>query len=224
MKLDNATILFAVFLSLAAFSAFLVLTDNDGKINTSEDSGMHFDNISSNGEALKEISGASGHSIIQEVKIEDVSLESQANWDGFETITIDVKEFEDDASNGSVNLRLLERDFEVEIEEISRLNGGKTYRYSGHVKGISQSKATFYVCGDLFSGSIEFEDLMYNIAVTSREYNGKSVHTVFMMDWKKDRERLRHLLNPLSHFVFYQEVKAECCIESGFFEEYTLIL
>lgn len=194
--MDSTIILFAVFLSLAAFSGFLVLTDNNCKVITPEGSRMQFDNISSNGGSLKEIPEASGDSIIQKVETQDISLKSQAYWDGFETITIDIKEFENAASNGSVNLGFQERDFEVEIEEISRLNGGKTYRYSGHVKGKPQSKATFYVCGDVFSGSVEFENLMYNIAVTSRKYDGKTVYAVFVIDWKKDRERMKNLLNP----------------------------
>lgn len=215
MKIDGTIILFAVFLSLAAFWEFLVLTDNNCKIITPEGSGMQFDNLSSDGESLKEIPGTSGDGIIKKVETQDIQLESQAYWDGFETVTIDVKEFENAASNGSVNLRLLERDFEVEIEEISRLNGGKTYLYSGRIKGTPQSKATFYVCGELFSGSIKFEDLMYNIAVTSRKFDGKTVHTVFIIDWKKDRERLKHLLNPLSHFTFDKEVKAGC--RTGYF-------
>ena len=195
-------ILFSVFLILAAVSAFLVLTDNNIKINAPEGSGTQFDSITSSGESPKKNSGASEDGVIKKVEIQDIPLESQACWDGFETITIDVKEFEDAASSGSVNLSLLGKDFEVEIDEISGLNGGKTYRYSGYIKGIPQSKATFYVCGDLFSGSIEFEDLMYNIAVTSRKWDGKPVNTVFVMNWKKDRDKLKHLLNPLSYFTF----------------------
>jgi hypothetical protein len=219
MKVDSTIVVLAVFLSLAAFPGFLVLTD-DNRVKTPEapegpeGPETQSDKITSDEGSFKEFSGISGNNIIQKIEIQDIPLESHEYWDGFETVTIDVEEFENAVANGSVNLRLLERNFEVEFEEISRLNGGKSYRYSGHIKGIPQSKATFYVCGELLSGSIEFEDLMYNIAVTSENYNGKTVHTVFLMDWKKDRERLKTSLNPL-RFIFasgsagsYSEIKS----------------
>lgn len=201
MKIDSTIRALAAFLTLAAFSGFLVLTDDNSKVKTSEDSGTQLDEIDSDKGTFYKFLKPPGENIIQMIEIQDSSLKFQEYWDGFETVTIDVQEFENAAANGNVNLRLLERNFEVEIEEISRLNGGNSYRYSGYVKGIPQSKATFYVCGELFSGSIEVEDLMYNIAVTSEQYNGKTVHTVYLIDWKEDRKRLKHSLNPL-RFIF----------------------
>lgn len=221
MKIDSTIRVFAAFLTLAAFSGFLVLTDDNSKVKTSEDSGTQLDEIDSDKGKFDEFLETPGENIIQMIEIQDSSLKFQGYWDGFETVTIDVQEFENAAANGNVNLRLLEKNFEVKIEEISRLNGGNSYRYSGYVKGIPQSKATFYVCGELFSGSIEFEDLMYNIAVTSEKYNGKTVHTVYLIDWKEDRKRLKHSLNPL-RFIFasgsagsFSEIEKnidECCI------------
>lgn len=201
MNLSSTERILAAFLILAALSGFLVLTDDNSKVKTPEGPGAQPDKIASGERSLRELSGTSGNNIIQRIEVQDIPFESNEYWDGFETITIDVEEFENSAANGSVNLRLLERNFEVEIEEISRLNGGKSHRYSGHIKEIPQSKATFYVCGELLSGSIEFEDLMYNIAVTSEVSDGKIVHTVFIMDWKKDRERLKQSLNPF-RFIF----------------------
>lgn len=197
MKVNSTIVVLAAFLALIAFSAFLVLAEGNSIVETSKYSGAQLDEIVSDDSSFKAVSGIPGNNIIQKIEVQDSSLEFQEYWDGFETVTIDVQEFENAAANGNVHLRLFERDFEVEIEDISRLNGGKSYRYSGYVKGIPDSRATFYVCGELFSGSVEFEDLMYNIAVTSETYNGKTVHTVFVMDWKKDRERLVHSLNPL---------------------------
>ncbi|HIH92501.1 TPA: hypothetical protein HA338_00130 [Methanosarcina acetivorans] len=201
MKVNSTIVVLAAFLALAAFSAFLVFAEGNSIVETSKYSGAQLDEIASDDSSLKAVSGIPGNNIIQKIEVQDSSLEFQEYWDGFETVTIDVQEFENAAANGNVHLRLLERDFEIEIEDISRLNGGKSYRYSGYVKGIPDSRATFYVCGELFSGSVEFEDLMYNIAVTSETYNGKTVHTVFVMDWKKDRERLVRSLNPL-RFIF----------------------
>jgi hypothetical protein len=209
MKIDSTMKLFALFLGLATLSGFMVLTDNNSKVKTSEDTGKQFDNIASDEKLLKKLSETSGEDIVKRVEIQDTLFKSQKHWNEneFETVTINIEEFENTAANGNVSLRLLERDFEVQIKEISRLNGGKSYRYSGCVKGVPQNKATFYVCGELFSGSIEFEDLMYNIAVTSEVNDGKIVHVVFIMDWEKDRGRLKHLTNPLICLTFGQEKK-----------------
>ncbi|AKB38813.1 hypothetical protein MSSAC_4223 [Methanosarcina siciliae C2J] len=225
MKVNSTIIVLAAFLALAAFPAFLVLPDGNSKDEPSENAELQLDEIASDDSSFKAVSGIPGNNIIQKIEVQGSSLEVQDYWDGFETVTIDVQEFENAAANGNVHLRLFERDFEVEIEEISRLNGGKSSRYSGYVKGIPDSRATFYVCGELFSGSVEFEDLMYNIAVTSDTYDGKTVHTVFVMDWKKDRERLVRSLNPL-RFIFvsgsaeaFSEIK-DCGIgEYGIFEK-----
>jgi len=208
MKFDSTITLVAVFLGLATLSGYLVLTD-DNKAKTPENTEHQFDNNASNGVLIKNFSKSSGENIVKKVEIQNFSFESQEYWDGFETVTINVEEFEDAAAKGNVSLRLLEKNFEIQITEISRLNGGKSYRYSGYVKGMTQSKATFYVCGELFSGSIEFEDLMYNIAVTSEMKDGETIYIVFALDWKKDRERLKYMLNPLICLTFGQETKAE---------------
>lgn len=208
MKFDSTITLVAVFLGLATLSGYLVLAD-DNKAKTSENTEKQFDKNASNGGLIKNFSKSSGENIVKKVEIRNFSFESKEYWDGFETVTINVEEFENAAAKGNVSLRLLEKNFEIQITEISGLNGGKSYRYSGYVKGMPQSKATFYVCGELFSGSIEFEDLMYNIAVTSEMKDGESVYIVFVVDWKKDRERLKYLLNPLTCLTFGQETKAE---------------
>jgi len=77
-------------------------------------------------------------------------------------------------------------------------NGGESCHYSGHVKGVPYSKADFYIYGEVFCGSIEFGDLMYTIAVTSEEYNGKTVHVAFLINWENERDKIKDLLNPLS--------------------------
>lgn len=208
MKIDNTMTLLAVFLGLVTLSGSLVLAD-DNKSKTPESTGRQLDKIASDEGLLKDFPKYSGENIVKKVEIQNFPVESQECWDGFETITINVEEFENAATNGNVSLRLLERDFELQIKEISRINGGKSYCYSGCVKGISQSKATFYVCGELFSGSIEFEDMMYNIAVTSEIKDGETIYIVFLMDWNKDRERLKYMLYPLKCLTFGQETKAD---------------
>ncbi|HOW15603.1 hypothetical protein [Methanosarcina sp.] len=214
MKLDGTITLFAVFLGLATLSGYLVLAD-DNKAKTPENTGNQFDKIASDREMFKNFSKHSEENIVKKIEIQNFSFESQEYWDGFETVTINVEEFENAAAKGNVSLRLLEKNFEIQITEISRLNGGKSYRYSGYVKGIPQSKATFYVCGELFSGSIEFEDLMYNIAVTSEIKDRETVYVVFEVDWKKNRERLKYLLNPMACLTFGQETKYDILLGSA---------
>lgn len=209
MRINSTMTLLAVFLGLVTLSGSLILADDNSKAKTPGSTGNQFDEVTSNGGLLKDFSKPSGESIVKKVEVKNTLFESQEYWDGFETVTINVEEFEHAATNGNVSLRLLERDFEIQINEISRLNGGKLCRYSGLVKGVPQSKATFYVCGELFSSSIEFEDLMYNIAVTSETNNGKPVYIVLVMDWNKDRERLKYFLNPLACLTFGQEARAD---------------
>lgn len=203
MKMDSLGIisLIAVFLGLVALSGYLILADDSNKARTPGIAGRPPDKINSNEEILKNFSKTSDN-IVEKVEVQNISFESQKYWDGFETVTINVEEFESAAANGNLSLRLLENDFEIQIKKISRLNGGKSYQYSGYVKDVPQSEATFYVSGELLSGSIKFEDLMYNIAVSSEIKDKKTVYIVFITDWKKDRERLKSWLNPLKYFSF----------------------
>lgn len=217
MKIDHTIIVLVASLILVACSGLFVLNDNN-KSKTYEGSETQIREMPSEGESLKGFSGGS-EGIIQKVEMQDAPLELHGYWDLFETVIIDLEEFENAAANGNMNFRLLQKDFEIEIDEISRLNGGKSYRYSGHIKGIPQSKATFYVCGTLFSGSIEFEDLTYNIAVTSSKHNGETVHAVFVTNWEKDKERLGLSLNPLKYFAFKQDTKSGDAIESRSLEQ-----
>jgi hypothetical protein len=122
MKLDGTITLFAVFLGLATLSGYLVLAD-DNKAKTPENTGNQFDKIASDREMFKNFSKHSEENIVKKIEIQNFSFESQEYWDGFETVTINVEEFENAAAKGNVSLRLLEKNFEIQITEISRLNG-----------------------------------------------------------------------------------------------------
>ena len=87
----------------------------------------------------------------------------------------------------------MEEDFEVEIQEKSRLEWENAYYYTGPVAGSKQGKADLYVKGQNLSGSVEPGEpwnVSYNIAHTDERYDGKIVHIVFMIDLEKERERL----------------------------------
>lgn len=59
MKVDSTIIVLATFLKLAAFSGFLVLTDDNSKVKTSEYSGTQLAEIASDEGSFKEFSSDS---------------------------------------------------------------------------------------------------------------------------------------------------------------------
>ncbi|MGB9941348.1 hypothetical protein [Methanosarcina sp.] len=189
-------LILATFLGLAVFSGIFVLVDKED--NIAKHSEKQFVETVSNESSLKGITDTQDNDIVQKVNLQDNPANSQDYWDDSETFIIDIKKFEESAAGGNVNIRLLERNFEIEFDEITVSNGGESCHYSGHVRGVPYSKADFYIYGEVFCGSIEFGDLMYTIAVTSEEYNGKTVHVAFLINWENERDKIKDLLNPLS--------------------------
>jgi len=185
-----------ILLGLAVFSGFFVLSDSESDV--SDRSGKQVIETIYKENSLKGATNAHESDIIQKVNIQDSPANSRDYWDDSETFTINVKKFNECAARRNINIRLLERDFEIEFDEITVLDEGESYHYSGHVKGMPYSKAEFYIYGEVFCGSIECGDLMYTIAVTSDEYDGKTVHVVFLINWKNEREKIKDLLNPLN--------------------------
>lgn len=186
---------------------------------------MHFKTLAFAGLILLGIavlsvySGSSNESIpddrdiIQKIEVNDSSfLEVSEYWDGYETIIVDTDKLRKAADGGHVTLRLMGEDFEVRIQEASRLtgeNGESTYYYTGPVVGNKQSRADLYVEEDIFYGSVELgepRNVTYNIAAhTNERYygkNGKIVHVVFVIDWEKEKERLEQAgIDPLQFFL-----------------------
>lgn len=178
------------------FSEISVLANNGDTV--SKCSGKQLVETGFNKSSLQEITDFRDNDIIQEVNLQDNCVNCQDYWDDCETVVIDIKKFEEYAASGNVNISLMDRNFEIEFDEITALNRDKSCHYSGHVKGVPYSKVEFYVYGDVFCGSIELCDLTYTIAVTSEEYNGKIVHVVFLINWENERGKAKNLLNPLS--------------------------
>lgn len=204
-------IVLLIFFGLAVFSGTFILVDKDD--DGCRYAGKQLAETVSNESSPKGITNAQGNDIIQEVHLQDNPVDSQGYWDDSETFVIDIKKFEESAASGNINIRLLERDFEIELDEITASNGGKSCHYFGHVKGVSYSKAEFYVYGEVLCGSIEFCDLMYTIAVTSEEYNGKNVHVVFLINWENERDKVKDMLNPLSSLGYSDST--EDLLETG---------
>lgn len=197
MKIDIICrmLVLLIFLGLAVFSGIFVLANNEDNIRKC--SGKQLVETASNESSLEEVTDAQENDIIQKVHLQDNPVDSQEYWEDSETFVIDIKKFKESASGGNINIRLLEKDFEIELDEITVSNGGESCHYSGHVKDVPYSKVEFYVYGEVFCGSIEICNLMYTIAVTSEEYNGKTVHVVFLINWENERDKAKDMLNPL---------------------------
>lgn len=186
----------AIFLGLAVFSGIFILIDNED--NTCKYSEKRLVETTSNESSPDGTTDAQDKSIIQKVVLQDSTVDSQDYWDDSETFVIDIKKFEESAASGNVNLRLLERSFNIKFDEITVSGGGESGHYRGHVEGIPYSKAEFYIYDEVFCGSIEICDLMYTIAVTSEKYDGNAVHVVFLIDWENERGKIKDLFTPLS--------------------------
>lgn len=146
--------------------------------------------------------------IIQKVEVNNSSfLEFSKDWDGFETVIVDVDKLREAAENGNVTLNIMGENFEVEIKEKSRLEEENAYFYTGPIVGgkDKDSRADLYVGEESFGGSVEPGEpwnVTYSIVPTDKRYNGKIVHVVFMQDWEKQRERLEQAgIDPLEFFL-----------------------
>ncbi|HOW13522.1 hypothetical protein [Methanosarcina sp.] len=146
--------------------------------------------------------------IIQKVEVNNSSfLEGSEDWDGFETVIIDIDKLRKAADVGNVTLNIMGENFEVEIREKSRLEGENAYFYTGPIAGSKDkdSRADLYVGEESLCGSVEPGEpwnVTYNIVPTDQRYDGKIVHVVFMQDWTKENERLEKAgIDPLQFFL-----------------------
>jgi hypothetical protein len=152
--------------------------------------------------------------IIQKIEVNNSNFfEVSEDWDGFETVTIDIDEFRKDADEGNVTLKLMGENFKIRVQEASRINGenGYYYYYTGHIIGSKQGTADLYVDGKYLYGSVEPGEpwnVTYNIAHTDKRYNEKIVHVVFMQDWEKEKQRLEKMgIDPLQFFLINSDSK-----------------
>jgi len=146
--------------------------------------------------------------IIQKIEINNSSfLEGSEDWDGFETVIVDIDKLRKAADDGNVTLNIMGENFEVEIREKSRLEGENSYFYTGPIVGSKDkdSRADLYVGEESLGGSVEPGEpwnVTYNIAPTDQRYDGKIIHVVFMQDWAKEKERLEKAgIDPLQFFL-----------------------
>ncbi|WP_410507237.1 hypothetical protein RSJ42_10435 [Methanosarcina hadiensis] len=146
--------------------------------------------------------------IFQKIDVNSSSfIEVQEDWDGFEIIVVDIDKLRKAADDGNVTLDVMGEEFEIRIQEKSRLEGENAYFYTGPVVGGKDrdSRADLYVGEESLGGSVEPGEpwnVTYNISPTDKRYNGKIVHVVFMQDWEKKTERLKQAgIDPLQFFL-----------------------
>ena len=138
MKIDIVCkiLVLLIFLGFAVFSGTIVLVDNkDDKC-----SGKQLVETASNESSPKVMTDAQGNGMIQKIHLQDNPVDSNGYWDDSESFVIDIKKFEESAASGNISIRLLERDFEIELDKITVSNGGRSCHYSGQVKGMPHSK------------------------------------------------------------------------------------
>lgn len=144
--------------------------------------------------------------IIQKIEINNSSFfELSKDWDGFETVTIDIDKLRKAADKGNVTIKVMGECFNIEIQEKSRLEGENAYFYTGRITGSKEGRSDLYVEGEYLGGSVEPGEpwnVTYNIVHTDERYNGKVVHIIFVQDWEKQRERLEKMgIDPLHFFL-----------------------
>ena len=149
--------------------------------------------------------------IIQKIEVNNSNfLEFSKDWDGFETVTIDIDKLRKAADSGHVILRLMGEEYEVKIQEASK-NTETEYFYTGPVVGNNESKADLYLQENSFCGSVGLgkpRNVTYNIRPTDEKYNGETVYIVFMQGWEKEKQRLEKMeIDPLQFFLINNDSK-----------------
>lgn len=128
MEINYTMALLAVFVGLAILPGPKVFADDD-KGKTPESTGRQFHKITPDKGLHKGFSKSSWENTVKRVEIKNSPVESQECWDGFDTVTINTERFESAAINGSVNFRLLNKNFELQITDFLRLNRVKSHLF-----------------------------------------------------------------------------------------------
>lgn len=101
----------------------------------------------------------------------------------YEIVVTNPEKFKTSAANGTVELRLLDEDVEVELQEtITSTNPDISSRiktYKGKVVGSSDSSVLLTVADDVILGKIDTGSKSYYIEQTNKKYDGKVVHVIY---------------------------------------------
>ncbi len=138
--------------------------------------------------------------IIEEIKLDNSSIEAPESCETFETIIVNPVKFRELASNGTVNLSLMGEDYELKLQERETRKINVT-SYMGYIVGKPQSSAFFTVKNESIEGciNVDFYTLSYGIASTDEKYNDKIVHLLWRCYSEGGGEEIKkhHSLDPL---------------------------
>ncbi|WP_445474374.1 hypothetical protein ACT9XH_08285 [Methanococcoides methylutens] len=118
----------------------------------------------------------------------DIGTIDRFSWihSHYEIAVANPENFKRSAANGTVNLRLLGEDLEVQVHESSVFTNPEMYpdvkTYHGNIDGITDSSASFTAANDVVLGHIDAGTESYYIEQTNKRYDGKIVHVIYSSD------------------------------------------
>lgn len=112
--------------------------------------------------------------------------------------------FKRSAANGTVNLKLLGEDLEVQVHESRVFTDPEMYpdikTYHGNIDRMPESSASFTAANDVILGYIDAGTESYYIEQTNKRYDGKVVHVIYSSDAIGEAHLKREIL-PLARIM-----------------------
>lgn len=143
--------------------------------------------------------------ILENVSCDKNSLRFAKILDDFETVTANPEVFLEDVADGKVKLKLLEKEFDLELENTHVVSddakvlienetgtytipAAKINTYRGKVIGEENSSAGFAVSDEALIGHIEVGNIYYAIELTNKTMGGKAILVIYSSDNIKKHE------------------------------------
>mgnify|MGYP000891912870 CR=1 FL=1 len=143
--------------------------------------------------------------ILENVSCDKNSLRFAKILDDFETVTANPEVFLEDVADGKVKLKLLEKEFDLELENTHVVSddakflienetgtytipAAKINTYRGKVIGEENSSAGFAVSDEALIGHIEVGNIYYTIELTNKTMGGKAILVIYSSDNIKKHE------------------------------------
>lgn len=143
--------------------------------------------------------------ILENVNCDKNSLRFAKIVDDFETATANPEVFLEDVADGKVNLKLFEKEFDLELENTHVVSddakvlienetgtytipAAKINTYRGKVIGEENSSAGFAVSNEALIGHIKVGNIYYAIELTNKTVDGKPILVTYSSDDVKKQE------------------------------------
>lgn len=151
------------------------------------------------------LANGSGSDIFENVSCDKNSLSFAEILNDFETVTANPEVFLKDVADGKVKLKLLGKEFDLELENTHILNddakvfienetgtytlpAAKINTYRGKVIGEENSSVGLVVSDEALIGHIEVENIYYAIELTNKTVDGKAILVIYSSDDIKKHE------------------------------------